>query len=74
MEEIIVNNKQKYLQDNYPFDDVPALTDKKKCIHCGTIITVGDYKVFNDDIGQELIFCPNAPDCDGTVIDWFDVD
>lgn len=72
--EVIIKDKQKYLDENYPFGDVPKLTDKKTCLHCGKIITVGDYKVFIDDLDSELIFCPNAPKCDGTVIDWLPVD
>lgn len=72
MKELVIKDKQKYLNDNYPFDDVPKLTDKKYCIHCEEIITVGDYKVFKDEDGEEYIYCPNAPDCDGTIIDWFD--
>ena len=74
MEEVIIKNKQKYLADNYPFEDIPKLTDKKRCIHCDTIIIVGDFKVFKDKSGNEFICCPNAPDCDGTVIDWFSLD
>jgi hypothetical protein len=72
MEEIIIKDKKKYLEENYPFGGVPALTDKKKCIHCGKVFTVGDYKVFKDRAGEEYIYCPNAPECDGTVIDWFE--
>lgn len=72
MKEIIIKYKQKYLDDNYPFEDVPKLTDKKRCIHCDSIITVGNFKVFKEG-GHELIYCPNAPECDGTVIDWFNV-
>jgi hypothetical protein len=74
MEEIIIQDKKKYLHDNYPFEEVPLLTDQKKCIHCGQTFTVGDYKVFKDASGDELIYCPNAPECDGTVIDWFPLD
>jgi len=74
MEEVIIKNKLKYLSDNYPFEDTPKLTDKKRCIHCDNIITVGDFKVFKDNEGEEFICCPNAPDCDGTVIDWFRLD
>ena len=70
MEEIIIENKQQYLEKNYLFEDIPKLTDKKRCIHCDTVFTVGDYKVFKDRSGDEFICCPNAPDCDGTVIDW----
>jgi len=74
MEELIIKNKQKYLDDNYPFKGIPKLTDKKRCIHCNSIITVGDYKVFKDKQENELIYCPNAPDCNGTIIDWLDLD
>lgn len=74
MKEVIIKDKQKYLEDNYPFEGIPKLTDKKECIHCGNIITVGDFKVFKDRGGEELIYCPNAPSCDGTVIDWFDLE
>lgn len=70
MEEQIIKNKQKYLNDNYPFADTPKLTDKQRCIHCDTVFTVGDFKVFKDKNGAEFICCPNAPDCNGTLIDW----
>jgi hypothetical protein len=70
MQEVIIEDKQKFLRINYPFADVPKLTDKKRCLHCHSIITVGDYKVFRVEDGSRLIYCPNAPDCDGTVIDW----
>lgn len=74
MKEVVINDKQKYLDDNFPFEDVPKLTEKKRCIHCDTVFTVEDYKVFKDQTGDEFICCPNAPDCNGTVIDWFPVD
>ena len=74
MEEVIVNDKQKYLNDNYPFADIPKLSDQKLCIHCNRIITVGSYKVFRNQNGVELIFCQNAPECNGTAIDWVDLD
>jgi len=61
--------KSSYLKEHYPFNDVPKLTDKKHCIHCGENITVGDYKVAIEN-GEEYIVCPNAPKCDGTVMDW----
>ena len=73
MKEIIIKNKQQYLNDNYPFVDIPKLTDKKLCIHCDNIITVGDFKVFRNGNGTELIYCPKAPDCNGTLIDWIDL-
>lgn len=70
MSEVIITNKQKYFDDNYPFGDAPKLTDKTCCIHCDKTIVVGDYKVFKDKQGVEYICCPNAPSCNGTVIDW----
>jgi hypothetical protein len=74
MQELQIKDKQKYFDDNYIFEDAPKLTDQKRCIHCDSIFTVGDYKVFKDKQGNEFICCPNAPDCDGTLIDWFDLD
>ena len=66
-----LRTKKVFLEENYPFEAVPKLTDKRKCIHCDKIITVGDYKAFQDsEDGAILIYCPNAPECDGTVIDW----
>ena len=76
MKELIIENKQKYLEEHYPFVGKIKLTDKKRCIHCDTIITVGDFKVFQvfqAKDGFEFICCPNAPDCDGTVIDWIEL-
>jgi hypothetical protein len=73
MKEVIITNKKKYFEENFPFEDAPELTDKKFCIHCEQTIIVGDYKVYREN-GDELIYCPNAPECDGTVMDWFDVD
>lgn len=74
MIEIQIKDKQKYLNANYPFPKKLKLTDKKKCIHCGNIITVGDYKVYKDETGEEYICCPKTPDCNGTIIDWFPVE
>jgi len=71
MKEIIIKDKQKYLLENYPFEEIPKLTDIRHCIHCDKDIIVGNYKVFSKD-EMEYICCPNAPDCNGTVIDWMD--
>lgn len=68
-----IKNKSAYLKKNYPFWPVPKITDKKHCIHCSKNFTVGDFKVIeHNDI--EYIVCPNAPKCDGSVIDWFDIE
>jgi hypothetical protein len=70
MKKVIVKDKQKYLEESFPFEEIPKLTDRFECIHCNSIITVGDYKVYKDETGFEFICCPNAPKCNGTVIDW----
>jgi hypothetical protein len=74
MKEVHIEDKQKYFDENYIFENPPKLTDRKRCIHCDQIITVGEFKVFKDKFGDEYIYCPNAPDCDGTIIDWFDLE
>ena len=74
MKELIIKDKQAYLKENYPFAEPIELTDIKVCIHCGQNIKVGDYKVYKDDTGFEFICCPNAPKCNGTLIDWMDTD
>lgn len=74
MKEILITDKQAYINNEYPFEPKLLLTDKKRCIHCDKIIIVGDYKVFKDDYGTEYICCPNAPECNGSIIDWFDVE
>lgn len=53
---------------------MPKFSDKKRCIYCDNVFTVGDFKVFKDKEGNEFICCPNAPACDGTVIDWFSIE
>lgn len=73
MEEVFVPDKQKFINEEYPFEDAPKLTDKFRCLHCGEVITVGDYKVFRDETGEDYIYCPNAPECNGSIIDWVDV-
>jgi hypothetical protein len=73
MIEVIVIDKGSYLEENYPFEDVPELSEKRRCIHCDQVFTVKDFKVFRDGL-SEYICCPNAPECDGTVIDWFGVE
>lgn len=74
MKEIFIEDKQKYFDEHYPFEGTPRLADKRRCIHCDQIITVGEFKVFRDKKGDEFICCPNATECDGTLIDWFPID
>jgi hypothetical protein len=52
LKKIIIKDMQKYLQENYLFEGVPKLTDKKHCIHCDKDIVVDDFKVFLED-GEE---------------------
>jgi hypothetical protein len=65
-------DKEIYLKENYPFAEIPKLTDKVHCIHCQKNVIVGDYKV-EIQYNEEYICCPNAPECDGTIIDWINV-
>jgi len=71
MTEITITDKEDYLQRNYLFTPIPKLTDKVLCLHCGEVIIVGDYKVFRNQDGEEFICCPNAPKCDGNLMDWW---
>jgi len=73
MNELRIIEKQKYLNEHYPFTEIPEVSDRKRCLHCDFIIIVGNYKVFVDEQGEEYICCPNAPKCNGTVIDWLDI-
>lgn len=75
MEEVFVLDKQELLNEHYPYDDAPKLTDKVRCLHCGEVVALGDYKIFKDEGDDFLyIYCPNAPTCDGTVIDLVPID
>ena len=75
MQEVFVKDKQQFLSEHYPLGDAPEMTEKFRCLHCGEVITVGDYKVYKEKDDDFLyISCPNAPQCNGTVIDWIDVD
>lgn len=74
MEEVHPKDKQAFLEEHYPFTPVVKLTDVFVCIHCREVIRVADYKVFRWSNGFLAICCPNAPACDGTVIDWMPSD
>lgn len=68
-----IKDKEIYLKKHYPFTPVPKLTDKKHCIHCGQDFIVSDFKVIIEN-NNEYIVCKNFPECDGTVIDWFNIE
>jgi hypothetical protein len=75
MEEIFVEDKQKFLDEQPPPFGGCKLTDKVRCIHCREVFSVGDYKIFKEKGDEFLyIYCPNAPECNGTIIDWIDAD
>lgn len=69
-----IKNKEKFLKDNAIFE--VNINDKRHCIHCGQDFFVKDYKVeivymdIKDIVPVDFIVCPNAPNCDGTMIDW----
>lgn len=65
--------KQDYLDKNYPFAEQPDLNDIVVCLHCFEKIRVQDFKIYRNNDGDEFISCPNAPKCDGSVIDWMDL-
>lgn len=72
---IIPVNKEDFLKREAPFK--VKFNEKRHCIHCGKLIEVKDYKVEQVYLEGEkcfLIVCPNAPSCDGTIIDWVSVD
>lgn len=58
---------------NYPYREVPNLTDNKLCIYCCKIIIVGDFKLFKEYHLFKNIYYPNAPDCYDTIIDWIEI-
>jgi len=73
-----IKDKQLYLNTHYPLVGVPKLTDRRFCIHCEQWFTVKDYRVQLEYgfSGKKVkyIVCPNAPECDGTLLDWWDHD
>ncbi len=69
MVEVKITKKAQYLKENFPFDPVPKLNETRQCLHCDKVFTVKDFKVFRYK-KMEFICCPNAPECNGSVIDW----
>jgi len=75
--EIKIKDKLKYLKKHSPFATSKIkLTDKRFCIHCEKIITIGDYKVVREgkrELEFDYICCPNYPECNGSIIDWVSI-
>ncbi len=74
MEQVHIKDKQAFLEEHYPFTPMVKLTDVFRCLHCVEVIRVKDFKVYRWPSGFLAICCPNAPACDGTVIDWMPLD
>jgi len=73
--EIEKEKKEEYFNKYYPFANAPKMDDFRFCIHCGQWIKVSDYKVEHNDLtGLYYISCPNAPECDGSIVDWMSMD
>jgi len=64
-----IKDKESYLKKNYPFATVPNLKDTFFCVHCEKCFEVSKYKVVVEN-GKEYIVCPDAPECDGSVLDF----
>ena len=67
--ELNEDEKKLFLEFNYPFEPLVKMIERRFCLHCGEWFTVKDFKVEQKDKFNYIV-CPNAPDCDGTVIDW----
>lgn len=63
--ELTEDEKRRMLKAHFP--DLSML-GKRECLHCGSVITVGDFRVFKED-GFLTITCP-TDNCDGTPLDW----
>ena len=75
MKEVVdIADKQVFLNSWYPIEgDVPKISDRMLCLHCEKLFTAGDYKAYevtDEFSGHIVLCCPNAPECDGTSIDW----
>jgi hypothetical protein len=71
--ELYIKNKKDYLEKNSPLDEHKDFDGKKKCLICGSVFMVKEYKVI---AGPEIdyISCPYYPNCDGDILDWSKTD
>lgn len=58
------------MKAHYSILGCSQLANMMECIHSGEIILEGDHKVMVSASGFESINRPNAPEYNGTLIDW----
>jgi len=70
--------KAKLFRMYYPFEVNFKMDSNKFCINCEQWIKVNDFKILvqlNLKGEKEIsVVCPNAPECDGSTIDWKNMD
>ena len=65
-------NREEFFNDRKPLD--VDFNEEYMCHHCEKKIKASEYKVLQEKKGgYRFIVCPNAPECDGTLIDWDDL-
>lgn len=62
-------NPKEFLDKESFFDLDNDYEQKKKCLNCGEVFKITDFKVAFIN-GESLIFCKNAPTCGGNQMDW----
>lgn len=55
--------------------NIPNMEDEMICLQCNSLFKVKDFKVVITTCDccneyMEYIVCPNAPDCEGDMLDW----
>ncbi len=63
------DRKQAYLDEHYPFEGVPNLSDRKYDLHANMHFIVRDYMLVREN-GTNFIVSPYYYESGGTVIDW----
>jgi hypothetical protein len=72
VEEFIIPDEDReiVLEQLYPFEPVPKLTDQMIDIHLDKVFTVRDFRVTWEN-GMNYLVSPYYPEGGGTVIDWW---
>jgi len=73
VEEFIIpdEDRELVLEQLFPFNPVPKLTDCMYDIHAGKTFVVKDFRVTWEH-GMNYLVSPYYPESGGTVIDWMD--